>query len=118
MLHLDIDAGSIAEVTFGIGSSPTKGFSQAFLNNGERANVEAPTMMTQGRHLRKDAMLNVACFPLPTLDDDHSEVFVHYSLHQAPPQKKKRGNKALVIPKRQSMRILQVSPLVFRVSIA
>lgn len=46
MLNLDIDAGSIAEVTFGIGSSPTKGFLQAFLNNGEGANIEAPTVTT------------------------------------------------------------------------
>lgn len=32
--------------------------------------------------MRKDALLNVACLLLPTLDDDHLEVSVNYSLHQ------------------------------------
>ncbi|VVA24431.1 PREDICTED: Receptor cytosolic serine/threonine-kinase RBK1 [Prunus dulcis] len=39
--------------------------------------VEAPVMTAEVRQLRKEALLSVACLPLPTLGD---EGFVHYSL--------------------------------------
>ncbi|CAL8132599.1 unnamed protein product [Prunus armeniaca] len=45
-------------VTSGTGSSPMTGFSQEFLSYGEKANVEAPAVTAQGRHLRKDALLH------------------------------------------------------------
>ncbi|CAL9000939.1 unnamed protein product [Prunus brigantina] len=41
--------------------------------------VGAPIMTTQGRQLRREALLIAACLPLPTLSDDHLEISVHYS---------------------------------------
>ncbi|KAI5338178.1 hypothetical protein L3X38_017449 [Prunus dulcis] len=44
--------------------------------------VEAPVMMAQGHHLRKDALLSVACMPpFADIRRDHLEASVHYSPH-------------------------------------
>ncbi|CAL9010367.1 unnamed protein product, partial [Prunus brigantina] len=42
----------IAEVTYGTGSSPMTRFSQEFLSYEDKANVEAPAVMAQGRPFR------------------------------------------------------------------
>ncbi|PQM36013.1 uncharacterized protein Pyn_28008 [Prunus yedoensis var. nudiflora] len=40
--------------------------------------IEVPETTARGRRLRREAMLSAACFPLPTLGDDHLEASVYY----------------------------------------
>ncbi|PQM38667.1 uncharacterized protein Pyn_11603 [Prunus yedoensis var. nudiflora] len=44
--------------------------------------VEVPVTTARGRWLRREALLSAACFPLPTLGDDHLEASVHYAAHR------------------------------------
>ncbi|PQP91846.1 uncharacterized protein Pyn_12880 [Prunus yedoensis var. nudiflora] len=41
--------------------------------------IEVPETTARGRRLRREAMLSAACFPLPTLGDDHLEASVFWT---------------------------------------
>ncbi|PQQ03684.1 uncharacterized protein Pyn_40620 [Prunus yedoensis var. nudiflora] len=60
----------------------SEGFSHVPLYADSDDLIEVPATTTRGRRLRRGALLSAACFPLPTLGDDHSETSVYYGAYR------------------------------------